>query len=53
MRQSCAIGGSGSTYIYGYVDANFKKGMTKEQCLEFAKTGRSIISFINAVNICG
>jgi len=30
-----AIGGSGSSYIYGYCDSNFKKGMTKEQCEEF------------------
>jgi len=41
VRQSCAIGGSGSTYIYGFVDANFKKNMTKQECLEFVKTGSS------------
>jgi 20S proteasome subunit beta 1 len=34
-RQPFAIGGSGSTYIYAYCDANFKHGMTKDQCVEF------------------
>lgn len=42
VRQSCAIGGSGSTYIYGYVDANFRKDMTKEECQEFVKTAISL-----------
>ena len=44
MRQSCAIGGSGSSYIYGYVDSNFRPNMTKEECLAFVKTGK-ICSF--------
>ncbi|GAB1600259.1 proteasome subunit beta type-6-like [Argonauta hians] len=30
-----AIGGSGSIYIYSYVDANFKPNMTKDECLKF------------------
>ena len=42
VQQSCAIGGSGSSYIYGYVDANFKKNMTKDQCEEFVKTGKAV-----------
>jgi len=36
-RQPFAIGGSGSTYIYGYCDSAFKRGMTKEECVGFAK----------------
>ncbi|KAF9896224.1 Proteasome subunit beta type-1, partial [Lobosporangium transversale] len=36
-RQPFAIGGSGSTYIYGYCDANFKDGMNREQCIDFVK----------------
>jgi len=43
VQQSCTIGGSGSSYIYGYVDANFKKDMTKEECAEFVKTGKSAV----------
>jgi 20S proteasome subunit beta 1 len=35
MRQDVAIGGSGSSYIYGFVDSNFRVGMTEEECLLF------------------
>ncbi|XP_064460962.1 proteasome subunit beta type-6-like [Ornithodoros turicata] len=35
MRQPIATGGSGSTYIYGYVDANYKEGMTEKECMDF------------------
>ena len=40
MRQKFAIGGSGSTYIYGLVDATYKDGMTKEECQTFVKNGK-------------
>ncbi|KAI9594761.1 proteasome subunit beta type-6 [Syncephalis fuscata] len=36
-RQPFAIGGSGSTYIYGYCDSAFKEGMSRDECVEFAK----------------
>ncbi|KAI4565134.1 hypothetical protein MJT46_009477 [Ovis ammon polii x Ovis aries] len=35
VRQPFAIRGSGSSYIYGYVDATYREGMTKEECLQF------------------
>jgi len=35
VRQPVAIGGSGSTYVYGYVDAKYKTGMTSEECQKF------------------
>ncbi|CAN7940409.1 unnamed protein product [Ixodes hexagonus] len=35
LRQPVAIGGSGSSYVYGYVDAHYKKDMTKAECLQF------------------
>uniref|UniRef100_A0A4W2BXZ5 Proteasome 20S subunit beta 9 n=1 Tax=Bos indicus x Bos taurus TaxID=30522 RepID=A0A4W2BXZ5_BOBOX len=35
IRQPFAIGGSGSTYIYGYVDAAYKPGMSPEECRRF------------------
>ena len=44
VRQSFAIGGSGSTYIYGYCDAHYKTGMTKEECIEFVKNGELIFT---------
>ncbi|GFT03920.1 proteasome subunit beta type-6 [Nephila pilipes] len=34
-REKCCIGGSGSGYIYGFMDSNFKKGMDKDKCVEF------------------
>jgi 20S proteasome subunit beta 1 len=37
VRQPFSIGGSGSTYVYGHVDATFKENMTREECLEFTK----------------
>lgn len=41
VKQNFAIGGSGSTYIYGYVDAHYKPGMTKEACREFVRNALS------------
>lgn len=35
VKQDYSIGGSGSTYVYGYCDANYKKGMSKEDCKKF------------------
>ncbi|CAF87364.1 unnamed protein product, partial [Tetraodon nigroviridis] len=36
LRQPVTIGGSGSTFIYGYVDAKYKPNMSREECLQFA-----------------
>ncbi|CAG8950506.1 hypothetical protein HYFRA_00007003 [Hymenoscyphus fraxineus] len=36
-KQSYAIGGSGSTYIYGYCDANWKEGMEEKEAVDFVK----------------
>jgi 20S proteasome subunit beta 1 len=36
-KQPFSIGGSGSTYIYGYCDAVYRDDMTKEECVEFVK----------------
>lgn len=37
VEQDFAIGGSGSTYIYGLVDAEYRPDMTKEECQLFVK----------------
>ena len=37
VRQPLSIGGSGSTYVYGHVDASFRPGMSKDECVEFVK----------------
>ncbi|XP_066591512.1 proteasome subunit beta type-6 [Prorops nasuta] len=34
VRQSISLGGSGSSYIYGYIDSNYKPTMSKDQCVE-------------------
>lgn len=36
--------GSGSTYIYGYCDATYRDGMSKDECIEFVKNCKSILS---------
>ncbi|KAG2226261.1 hypothetical protein INT45_005933 [Circinella minor] len=41
-KQPFAIGGSGSTYIYGYCDSNFKENMTQTECVEFVKNSLSL-----------
>lgn len=35
LKQSFAISGSGSGYIYGFCDSNFKEGMTKDEAEDF------------------
>ncbi|CAM9316131.1 unnamed protein product, partial [Discosporangium mesarthrocarpum] len=35
IKQKFAVGGSGSTYIYGHLDAAFREGMTKEEAKQF------------------
>nr|WCZ58410.1 proteasome subunit beta type-6 [Paratrimastix eleionoma] len=42
VEQPFAIGGSGSTYIYGYCDRHFKENMSKEECVEFITQGLSL-----------
>jgi len=42
VRMPFCIGGSGSTYIYGYCDANYRKGMTKDECLTFVRNAASL-----------
>ncbi|GMH88720.1 hypothetical protein TrVE_jg996 [Triparma verrucosa] len=37
IEMKCAIGGSGSTYIYGLTDALYKENMGKQETLDFVK----------------
>ncbi|KAA0196677.1 Proteasome subunit beta type [Fasciolopsis buskii] len=39
IRQTAVTGGSGSTYIYGYFDREYKPNMKKEDCVHFVSTG--------------
>lgn len=40
VRQPISIGGSGSTYVYGYVDAQYKPNMSKERCLDLVQNSK-------------
>ncbi|KAM6949071.1 proteasome subunit beta type-6 [Aplochiton taeniatus] len=42
VRQPVSVGGSGSTYIYGFMDSNYQPGLTKEQCLELTAKALSL-----------
>jgi len=42
LRQPVSIGGSGSTYIYGFVDSNYKENMSKDQCIKFVTEALSL-----------
>ncbi|KAI0033777.1 nucleophile aminohydrolase [Vararia minispora EC-137] len=37
FRQPWAIGGSGSTYVYGYCDATYRDGWGRDETIEFVK----------------
>lgn len=41
VQERYAIGGSGSSYIYGYCDANFREGMSRAEAIAFVTTGLS------------
>ncbi|KAG5520061.1 hypothetical protein PMAC_001137 [Pneumocystis sp. 'macacae'] len=41
-QQNIAIGGSGSSYIYGFCDKNFTLNMSKEEGIEFLKEAVSL-----------
>jgi hypothetical protein len=38
-KQEFSIGGSGSTYIYGFCDSTFREDMTREEAINFVKNG--------------
>ncbi|CAO1617288.1 unnamed protein product [Parajaminaea phylloscopi] len=42
FQQPWAIGGSGSTYIYGYCDSTWRPGWGRDQTLEFVKNALSL-----------
>uniref|UniRef100_A0A7S1TR76 proteasome endopeptidase complex n=1 Tax=Phaeomonas parva TaxID=124430 RepID=A0A7S1TR76_9STRA len=41
LKQDYTIGGSGSTFITGYCDSQYRPGMTREECQVFVKTAIS------------
>lgn len=45
LKQDFAMSGSGSSYIYGFVDTNFKKNMSKQECKELIVKAISLAMF--------
>lgn len=43
-RQPFAVGGSGSSYVYGFVDAEYRKGMSKEEAQQFVVNSEFIFT---------
>ena len=44
-KQKIAMSGSGSSYIYGYVDQNYKDNMTKQEAKELLKKAVSLAMY--------
>jgi len=42
VEQPFSLGGSGSGYIYGYCDANYRPDMTQAECEEFVRNAVSL-----------
>lgn len=49
-RQPFAIGGSGSWYVYGFVDAEYRRGMSKEESQKFVVDSKFL--FLRALCFC-
>ena len=41
VKLQYALGGSGSVFLYSFFDANYKTGMSKDQCVHFCRTAVS------------
>lgn len=41
IRRSYAIGGSGSSYVHGFIREFFRDGMSRNEAVEFVKKGKS------------
>lgn len=39
VQQNISIGGSGSSYLYGFMDSQYKDGMTQEECENLVLNG--------------
>lgn len=43
IRRDYAIGGSGSSYVHGFIREFFRPGMSRNETVEFVKKGKPII----------
>ncbi len=53
VQQKFAIGGSGSTYIMGLIDSEYREGMTADECKKFVAKCNAfhIINCTDNINI--
>lgn len=45
VQQNISIGGSGSSYLYGFMDSQYRDGMTQEECENLVLNGMFDIFF--------
>lgn len=43
-RQPFAVGGSGSAYVYGFVDAEYRRGMSKQEAQQLVLNSEFILT---------
>jgi 20S proteasome subunit beta 1 len=48
FRQPWAIGGSGSTYVYGYCDATYKEGWGRDETVQFVKNSKLSVTLLSS-----
>ena len=48
IAENVATGGSGSAYMSGFVDTNFKPGMTRKECRDFVVSAVSLSMYRDA-----
>ena len=51
FRQPWSIGGSGSTYVYGYCDATYQDGWGKDETIEFVKNSMCTNSTTDLISL--
>jgi len=45
VQQNISIGGSGSSYLYGFMDSQYKDGMSQQECETLVLNGIIIAYF--------
>ena len=45
LKQNIAMSGSGSTYVFGYIDNNYKSNMTKQEAKDFLRNAVALAMY--------
>lgn len=51
IRRNYAIGGSGSSYVHGFLREFYRPGMDRNETVQFVKKGKLIDILIAAANV--